>query len=132
MTVRSPWSRRGRAIARGAAALLVAVGVSAGGLGPTPAADAPTASGEEAPPPARPRPGYLCHRGGFCGSQGWAYGNYENDTKESTGCGVEEEDSAQWDLGVSQTPILPEFTRANCSFFYGILSCSIPTVVCLN
>jgi hypothetical protein len=129
---RSPSGRRGRTIVQGATALLVAVGLAASGLGPARAADPPTAAGEKAPRRVEPRPGSRCYNEGFCGSEGWAYGDYADHTKESTGCNGTKDDSDAWDLGVSHTPIRPEFTRANCSFFYNINVCSIATVVCLN
>jgi hypothetical protein len=82
--------------------------------------------------PAGPRPDYDCSRGGFCGSEGWEYGSYAEDTKESSGCGVGADGVDKWDLSASHTPILPPFARPYCAFFYGFGACAVRTVVCEN
>ena len=76
--------------------------------------------------------GYTCYLGGFCGSEGWGYGDYAEDTRESSGCGVGAQNIAAWETGVSHVPPLPSFALAHCTFFYGFRACSLPTVVCLN
>ena len=75
---------------------------------------------------------YNCYIGGFCGSEGWGYGIYADDTKESTGCDEPEEAAALWDQGVLHVPPLPDFALPRCTFFYDFRSCSLPTVICLN
>lgn len=75
---------------------------------------------------------YNCYIGGFCGSEGWGYGDYAEDTRESSGCGMGSEKSAAWETGVSQVPPLPPFALSHCTFFYGFRACSLPTVICLN
>lgn len=81
---------------------------------------------------AAPHPDYDCTKGGFCGSDGWEYGSYAKDTKESSGCGVGEDGVDKWDLSASHAPILPSFARPYCAFFYGFGACAVPTVVCEN
>lgn len=81
---------------------------------------------------AKPRPGYDCFKGGFCGIEGWNYGSYAGDTKESTGCGPDEKGVDIWDKTASHPPTLPDFARPYCAFFYGFAACSLPTVVCEN
>lgn len=86
----------------------------------------------EASGSASPRPGYDCFKGGFCGIEGWAYGSYAADTKESTGCGVDKDGVDIWEVTAAQPPTLPDFARPYCAFFYGFAACSLPTVVCEN
>lgn len=78
------------------------------------------------------RPDYDCSKGGFCGTEGWDYGSYAGDTKESTGCGPGPDGVDLWDLSASHSPTLPDFARPYCAFLYGFASCSLPTVICEN
>jgi hypothetical protein len=122
------------ATTRVAAALLVAL---AGGSAHGETTEIPVPSAA----PARPtdgahgsttRPDYDCTKGGFCGSDGWAYGSYASDTKESTGCEPRPDGTDDWDRFAAQTPVLPEFARSRCAFFYGFGNCWVPRVVCEN
>lgn len=120
---------------RGAAIALVALAAARAGAEPTPAADAIglPAAAPGAPHHGSPsRPDYDCSRGGFCGSEGWEYGSYATDTKESMGCGPDSAGVDLWDLSSMHAPTLPAFARQYCTFFYGFASCWVPTVICEN
>jgi len=126
-------------LARGAIVVVLALIAARTGAAPTPReASAPPGDGTTragpiaAPRASGPRPDYDCSKGGFCGTEGWAYGSYAADTKESTGCGVGEDGVDRWALSASHSPTLPEFARPYCAFFYGFKACSVPTVVCEN
>ena len=107
-----------------AAALLSSIGSGA-------MAD-PTAAPTVGPTPLARQSGYECYIGGFCGSEGWGYGDYRNDTPHSSGCAADADGRKKWDQGVSHVPLLPEYATEHCSFFYGVQVCSLPTVICHN
>lgn len=97
----------------------------------TPAA-APAGTAAAAHKGSPSRPDYDCSKGGFCGTEGWDYGSYANDTKESTGCGPGPDGVDTWDLSASHAPTLPDFAKPYCAFLYGFATCSLPTVICEN
>jgi hypothetical protein len=66
---------------------------------------------------------------GFCGPEGFGFGPYAKVTREDLGCPVASDGKDPWTIGASRAPLLPEFARGHCSFFYGP-SCWTPTVAC--
>lgn len=117
-----------------------AVALTVGGAGRVGAGEPPPpvgaglpAAAASAPNRGSPsRPEYDCSKGGFCGTEGWEYGSYATDTKESTGCGPGPDGVDLWDLSASHSPTLPDFAKPYCAFFYGFKTCSLPTVICEN
>jgi hypothetical protein len=117
------------------AALLVMLGLA--GAAFSTASSPGTARAETSPTDgsrlaSEKRPDYDCWKGGFCGSEGWAYGAYAQDTKESTGCGRGKDGVDWWDYAAVRAITLPDFARPYCAFFYGFQLCSVQTVVCEN
>lgn len=140
MSARSAFTRPsrraiGRRPAWGAALALLALAVARADAetAPSPAAAGLPSVAAAAPHHGSPsRPDYDCSKGGFCGTEGWEYGSYAKDTKESTGCGPGPDGVDLWDLSAAHSPTLPDFAKPYCAFFYGFATCSLPTVICEN
>ncbi|MDG2009910.1 MAG: hypothetical protein P8K76_09040 [Candidatus Binatia bacterium] len=71
-----------------------------------------------------------CWVGGLCGIDGYAFGTYVDKTREDLGCEIGEEGVDYWQMGVDAAPLLPEFARDDCAFFYGYEACLLPSVAC--